>query len=685
MSAYLAPGVYFERADASAPVITAIRTDVAGFAGIAQRGLVDTPVPVESARQFEAHFGGFIGAGFLAYAVRGFFENGGRRCWVVRVASNDPTGGARSASLELPSTVAGRSVWSIQAFSPGIWGNDLTVFMEQTSQAQTTAFLDLDHPERLTVSSAVGFQRGTLVRLSQPGRPTVLRVAAGIDATAGFVSSSPEAKKFLVWIPDAPALRLPYDYSALAFDPSGPILAESIEYTLLVEQQGAPVALYRGLSLIPEHPSYAPAVLKPFEPPADLQAQRTLPPPPEPVTVVELRREFLPGASAAVRPLELPRVPSGIVALVGGVDGLRLLGTYDFMGEPADPRESDLVKRFKTRGLRTFEGIDEVAILAAPDIQIQPVAIAPTQPLPPCIPDPCLPGAPPPVAAAPPPPDIELPPVFSEADIYRVQAAMVEQCERLGDRVALIDPPFDAASDDRMGIGTAQNWRSQFDSKYAAFYFPWMRVVDPLRADGGLTRDIPPCGHVAGQYANTDFTIGVHKAPANDALAWVQDVTVAVNTAQHGVLNPRGINAIRTLPGRGIRIFGARTTSSDPDWIYVNMRRLIIMIEKAIRVATQWAVFEPNSPITWAKLRLSLTSFFLALWQQGKLPGATADAAFFVRCDETTNPPAQRDNGQLVAVVGVAPVIPYEFVVVRVGRTENEFEIRELGGGVGGN
>jgi phage tail sheath protein FI len=96
-------------------------------------------------------------------------------------------------------------------------------------------------------------------------------------------------------------------------------------------------------------------------------------------------------------------------------------------------------------------------------------------------------------------------------------------------------------------------------------------------------------------------------------------------------------------------------------------------------------VFEPNSPITWAKMRLSLTSFFLALWQQGKLPGATADAAFFVRCDETTNPPAQRDNGQLVAVVGVAPVIPYEFVVVRVGRTENEFEIRELGGGVGGN
>jgi hypothetical protein len=685
VSTYLAPDVYYERADASAPVITAIRTDVAGFVGIAQRGLVDTPVPVESARQFEAHFGGFIGGGFLTYTVRAFFENGGRRCWIVRVASDDPAGGARTASIELLSTVAGRSVWSIQAFSPGVWGNDLTVSIEQTSLAQTTAFLDPVHPERLTVASSVGFQRGTLVRLSQPGVSPVQRVVAGIDATAGFASSSPDAKKFLVWIPDLAAMRLPYDYSALPFDPGKPIFVESIEYSVLVEQQRVPIALYRGLSLIPEHPSYGAAVLAAFRPPDSFVEQRKLPPSPEPITLVELRPEFQPDSAVAQRPLELPQIGPSPVPLSGGVDGLRLLETYDFIGEPADPRDSDTIKRLKTRGLRTFEAIDEVAILAVPDIQIRPVAAPPIEPLPPCVPDPCLPGAPPPIAPSPPQPDIELPPVFSDAEIYRVQSAMVEQCERLGDRVALIDPPFDVASDDRLGIGAVQNWRSQFDSRYAAFYFPWLRVVDPLRLAGGVTRDIPPCGHVAGQYANTDLTIGVHKAPANASLPWVQDVTVAVNTAQHGVLNPRGINAIRTLAGRGIRIFGARTVSSDPDWIYVNVRRLMIMIEKAIRISTQWAVFEPNSEITWAKMRLSLTSFLLALWQQGKLPGATADAAFFVRCDETTNPPAQRDNGQLVAVVGVAPVIPFEFVVVRVGRTENEFELREMRGGMGGN
>jgi hypothetical protein len=227
-----------------------------------------------------------------------------------------------------------------------------------------------------------------------------------------------------------------------------------------------------------------------------------------------------------------------------------------------------------------------------------------------------------------------------------------------------------------------QAWRNQFDSTYAAFYFPWVRVVDPLRTLNGVTRDIPPSGHVAGQYANTDLTIGVHKAPANAPLAWTQDTTVTVNDAEHGILNPLGINAIRPLTGRGIRIFGARTVSSDPDWRYINIRRLMIMIEKAFYLSSQWAAFEPNDDITQAKLRLSLTSFLISLWQQGALAGATTDAAFFVRCDRTINPSPQRDEGQLLALVGVAPVNPFEFVVVRVGRTANEFEITEQRSGM---
>ena len=683
MATYTTPGVYYERIDATAPAISAIRTDVAGFVGIAVSGPLDTAVPVQSWKQFQAYFGGFTGSGFLAYAVRSFFENGGSRCWVVRVASNDPAGGALASKLELGSTTAGRSVWNICASSPGTWGNALTVSMRETHQAQTTGWLEKNHPERIIVASTTGFTRATLVRLSQPGKPSVLRVVAAIDATQGFASLIPDATKYLVWVPDQPELRLPYDSTPLTFEPDQSIQVESIEYTVIVEQAGIPVALYLGLSLIPESPNYGPTILAPLEIPDDLTSRQVLPPLPAPIAIEELRPEFTPDSTASFRPLEQIVLPADNSFLTGGQDGLRLLTAYDFVGEPVDPLDSDLVKKSKIRGLRALEAIDEVSILAVPDINIQPIAVPPIEPLPPCQPDICLPSTVPPVAPPAPPLDIELPPVFSDADIYRVQAVMIEQCEDTRSRVALIDPPVSAVRDERLGISAVQSWRSQFDSKYAAFYFPWLRVVDPLRVFGALTRDIPPSGHVAGQYANTDIKIGVHKAPANAPLAWVQDVTISVNNAQHGVLNPLGINAIRTLPGRGIRIFGARTVSSDPDWRYINIRRLMIMIEKAIYLSSQWAVFEPNDEITQAKLRLSITSFLLALWQKGALAGSTADAAFFVRCDQTINPAPQRANGELIALIGVAPVNPFEFVVVRVGKTANEFEITEQSSGTG--
>ena len=144
-----------------------------------------------------------------------------------------------------------------------------------------------------------------------------------------------------------------------------------------------------------------------------------------------------------------------------------------------------------------------------------------------------------------------------------MQSALIQQCEKLRDRIALLDPPFSAARDDKLGVGAVRAWRSRFDSKYAAFYYPWLRVVDPLRSPTSLVREIPPSGHVAGQYAQNDFQFGVHKAPANAPLIWAEDVTVFVDDAVHGILNPVGINAIRPLPGRGLRIFGARTVSSD--------------------------------------------------------------------------------------------------------------------------
>jgi phage tail sheath protein FI len=152
----------------------------------------------------------------------------------------------------------------------------------------------------------------------------------------------------------------------------------------------------------------------------------------------------------------------------------------------------------------------------------------------------------------------------------------------------------------------------------------------------------------------------------------------------HGILNPGGINAIRPLPGRGLRIFGARTVSSDVDWRYVNVRRLMMMIEKAIEAAIQWAVFEPNSTLTRTKLNLTLTNFLLSLWQRGALMGAAAEDAFFVKCDDDNNPPEERDQGRLVATIGVAPSRPFEFIILRVGRAHNQFEISEASSGASG-
>ena len=662
MNDLLTPGVYYQRVDASTPAVGVVRTDIAGLVGIAPRGPLDVAVPVESWRQYQAHFGGFSGAGFLAYAVRAFFENGGRRCWVVRVACKDP-GAAAAAGITLRST---RDVWHIAASSPGAWGNRLTVTVRQTSRAQTRSITVAGRPEFSTVVSTSGFERGTLVRISQPPLAPQTRVVSEIDATG----------RRLWWVHDNPLARLPYDAPLTGFDPNQTILIESMEYTILVREAGRPAALFEGITLIPEHARYGPVILGTDPLPVELVRQGKLPSPPRSIVVEELRQDYKDRQPIAIDIVSAAPEP---LLLAGGADGLTALGTFDFMGAPVSLQATDAQKELNCRGLRVFEEVDEIAAIAIPDIHIQPAPPLVFDPPPACIPDPCLPGPPEPPAPALPPPIVELPPIFTEQQIFQVQSAMVDQCEALRDRIAVLDPPASAALDQRLGTAAAVEWRTRFDSKYAALYYPWIRVVDPLRTSGGMTRTVPPSGFVTGQFAKTDFVVGVHKAPANSPLVWGQDLSAVVDPGRHGILNDRGINVIRTQNGRGIRILGARTVSSDASWAYVNVRRLMIMIRKAIFLAIQWAVMEPNDYRTQAKLRLVVINFLLELWQRGMLAGEDAKAAFFVKCDEENNPPEDRDNGRLYIDIGVAPSIPFEFVVLRVGRTSNEFEIAEAG------
>jgi hypothetical protein len=262
------------------------------------------------------------------------------------------------------------------------------------------------------------------------------------------------------------------------------------------------------------------------------------------------------------------------------------------------------------------------------------------------------------------PPEPEFAPAAVAAGATALQVALIGQCTRLTDRIALIDPPPQTRV-----VQHVLAWRSLFDSAYAATYVPWLLVPDPLRLDG-LLRLVPPSGHVAGIYARSDRRVGVHKPPANERLENVTDLAAAYDDAEHGALNEAGVNAIRAYGGRGIRVAGARTMSSDSSWRYVNVRRLLIMIEEAIDEAMQVAVFEPNSRDLWRDTDRAARAFLDDLWRRGVLDGATPEEAYFVECNETTNPPAETELGRMTCRIGVQPPWPAEFVVVRIGRTD---------------
>jgi uncharacterized protein len=252
--------------------------------------------------------------------------------------------------------------------------------------------------------------------------------------------------------------------------------------------------------------------------------------------------------------------------------------------------------------------------------------------------------------------------------VKAVQTALVGHCERLGDRMAVLDVP------PNLSPMQVKNWRMNvtgFDSAYAAMYYPWIEVMDPV-TDRPIF--MPPSGFVAGVWANTDNTRGVHKAPANEVIRGVTGLSYNVTKGEQDVLNPIGVNCIRSFPGRGIRIWGARTLTSNALWRYISVRRLFNMIETTIENGTQWAVFEPNDPRLWGKIRRDVSAFLVTQWSAGALYGGAPSQAFYVKCDEETNPPESRELGRVVIEVGIAPVKPAEFVIFRISQWNPELE-----------
>lgn len=321
-------------------------------------------------------------------------------------------------------------------------------------------------------------------------------------------------------------------------------------------------------------------------------------------------------ASTAAAPFNLPLTPDGAAAsLAGGSDG-GTPGASDFIGVDGGPGART--------GLKALTDIDAVSIIAAPGIGLQ-----------------------------------------------AVHAELISQCELLKDRFAVLDP----ARGSVMGSGSGNDvivQRSNFDSQYAAIYYPWLRVLDPLAPERKEGAVVPPSGHVVGVYARVDVERGVQKAPANEVVRGAIGVEVKLNDSEQDILNPapNNINVIRDFrsTGRGIRVWGARVITSDNAWKYIPVRRLFIFVEESLDQGLQWAVFEPNGEDLWARVRQAIVSFLRTIWLNGGLAGVTEEEAFFVRCDRTTMTEDDMANGRLIALVGIAPLRPAEFVVIRIGQ-----------------
>jgi uncharacterized protein len=333
-------------------------------------------------------------------------------------------------------------------------------------------------------------------------------------------------------------------------------------------------------------------------------------------------------AGAYAAPLLMQALTANSGRLAGGHDGVQA-GYLDLAGEDADPDDANK----KATGLAALGEIDDIAIVAVPDS-----------------------GG------------------YDDFDTCIAAAqTVIDHAELLRYRIAVVDPPQHSS------ITQVRHFRGHFDSEYAAIYHPWIEIFDPLQrpAQGAPPRRIllPPSGFVAGIYARSDVSRGVFKAPANEVVRGLTKFEMNINKRRQDVLNPEGVNSLRFFEGRGNRVWGARTMSSDPEWKYVNVRRLFIFLEHSIDKSTQWAVFEPNNMRLWANVVQMVEDFLLVQWRDGALMGAKPEEAYFVRCDRTTMTQNDLDNGRLICLIGVAPTKPAEYVIFRIGQWTAESKV----------
>ncbi|WP_371551921.1 phage tail sheath family protein [Streptomyces sp. NBC_00554] len=609
------PGVYVEELPSSVRTISTVTTSVTAFVGHTRRGPLNEPVRVTSFTEFERRFGGLSAQSAVGYAVHQFFGNGGTVAVIVRVAKAN-TGKAACVTLESTEGHSESAVLEVHAKEPGVWGNGLRVAVDY----------DTPHPDdtfNLRVYDARGQARESFTGLSldpASGRyaPTLVNTGSRLIRVDVVGEGRPDpsgtvSKPFGHELPD------------LAVDLTVKIGEVEREFTLYdPECDGeAPrtvtelaLLLERKLRALPDAPgkhAFAGAEVTAFGRRLQVVAGST-----DPEDVVRFVGECANdlGLEASVNPPVFP--------LDGGQDG-EAPGPRDLIGSETD----------KT-GIQSLRDVADVNLLALP----------------------------------------ELAAYESTDDMVTVVSAAQRLCEQ--QRIfLLVDAPGSWGSVDAARAGL-----SAFDAvrgNHAGLYFPHLQLTDPLT---GRLRSFPPSGAVAGVFARTDSERGVWKAPAGTEarLAGVHSLTVQLTDRENGLLNPLGVNCLRTFPMVGPLVWGARTLEGsdalDGDWKYVPVRRLALHVEESLQRGLQWVVFEPNDENLWQQIRLSASSYLHTLFRQGAFKGSTPREAYFVKCDKDTTTDEDIANGVVNVLVGIAPVRPAEFVIVKIQQTSGQFELQ---------
>jgi phage tail sheath protein FI len=623
MPQYLTPGVYVEEVDRGGKPIEGVATAVAAFVGFTEKGPREA-TQVTSWTQYRTLFGDFIEGAYLPTSVYGYFLNGGTRAYIMRVspAITIPQSGSSRNSLEITPLLSNAndepiSVNVLAGDTPGRYkltvqrGDSTETFSDLSSDKKdkSNKYVEnivndpLKGSKLVRIYDASGNQSTPEARSPKPGSYSFIQPDGGGSKAAAELPPA-TIKMNSRGAGNAPTMELkaaPGVTSAITVEVAD-IAGQDELFKLIVKAMEGEESFDVSLK---KGPQYVETVVNATRNGSKLVRAKDL------ATDSQLSpADRRPNAGS----FSLPGVTAE--AKAAGKAGVAVTGA-DFTGDPS------------TRtGVGALEALEEVTMVLMPDLM-----------------------------------GLYQRGLIDMKGVQVAQTAMMNHCELMKNRVAILDTPPD------MTPQQVHNWRLNevnYDSKYAALYYPWVEIDNPM--EKGKTMFSPPSGHMAGLWARIDAERGVHKAPANEILRGVIGLERNLTNAEQENLNPNGINVIRAFPGRGIRVWGARTLSSDPSWRYLNVRRLFNYIEASINRGTQWVVFEPNDQNLWERIKRDVTSFLNLVWMSGALFGATPDQAFFVKCDAETNPSDVIEAGMVITEIGISPVKPAEFVVFRIGQ-----------------